>query len=99
VRLVWTPRARGDLDEIVAHIAEGNPNAAERLAEYLYSAVALLCDQPGLGRPGRKEGTRELIVRRATWGSAYIVPYRVRGERVELLAVIHSARRWPADLE
>jgi toxin ParE1/3/4 len=96
--LLWTPRARADLEQIIAFIAENNPDAAERLANYIYTAVAQLCEQPGLGRPGRKDGTRELIVRKAAWDSSYIIPYRVRRERVELLAVIHSARQWPADL-
>ncbi|HLH88791.1 MAG TPA: type II toxin-antitoxin system RelE/ParE family toxin [Xanthobacteraceae bacterium] len=35
--------------------------------------------------------TRELVI----VGSPYFVPYRVRGERVEILRVIHGARRWP----
>lgn len=98
MHLVWTPRARADLDQIIAFIAENNPDAAERIADYIYVAVAQLCEQPGLGRPGRKHGTRELIVRKAAWDSGYIIPYRVRREQVELLAVIHSARQWPADL-
>jgi plasmid stabilization system protein ParE len=57
-----------------------------------------LCGQPSPGHPGRKDGTRELIVRKRFWRSSYIIPYRVRGERVELLAVTRSARTWPVDL-
>jgi toxin ParE1/3/4 len=92
VELVWTLRARADLEEIITYIAEDSPDAAEGTAEYILSAVAQLRDQPGLGRPGRKEGTRELVVRKASWSFGFIIPYRVRRERVELLAVIHSAR-------
>ncbi len=98
MRLVWTPRARVDLDEITAYIAEQNPDAAQRVADYIQDEAGLLAQQPGLGRPGRKEGTRELIVSKTAWHSAYIIPYRVRGERIELLAVVHGAREWPADL-
>jgi len=96
--LVWTPRSRADLEQIVAYIAEDNPDAAERVADHIHDAVAQLCEQPGLGRAGRKEGTRELIVRKGSWSSSYGIPYRVRGERIELLAVLHRAREWPADL-
>ena len=46
---------------------------------------------PALGRPGRVEGTRELIIA----GTPYIVPYRVRGDTVEIITVLHSAQRWP----
>lgn len=98
MRLVWTPRARADVDEITAYIAEDNPDAAERVADYIYAAAAQLCEQPGLGGPGRKDGTRELIVRKGSWHSGYVIPYRVHGERVELVAVIHGAREWPTDL-
>jgi toxin ParE1/3/4 len=48
-------------------------------------------EQPGLGRPGRVPGSRELIVSR----TRYIVPYRVRGDTVEILRVFHSSRRLP----
>jgi toxin ParE1/3/4 len=46
---------------------------------------------PAIGRPGRVAGTRELVVS----GTPYIVPYRVRGERVQIITVLHSAQRWP----
>jgi plasmid stabilization system protein ParE len=39
-------------------------------------AVAMLPEQPGMGRPGRVSGTRELVVLK----TRYIVPYRVRGQ-------------------
>lgn len=47
---------------------------------------------PASGRPGRVLGTRELVVSR----TPYIVPYRVRGDMVELLLVLHAARKWPS---
>jgi len=51
-----------------------------------------LADQPALGRPGRVPGTRELIVPKAR----YIVPYRARGETVEILRPFHASRRLPS---
>ena len=97
MELVWTLRARADLEEIIAYISEDSPDAAEGTAEYILSAVAQLGEQPGLGRSGRKEGTRELIIRKGSWSFGYIIPYRVRRGRVELLAVINSARQSPVD--
>lgn len=41
--------------------------------------------------PGRVPGTRELIEHK----TRYIVPYRVRGETVEILRVFHTSRRLP----
>jgi toxin ParE1/3/4 len=46
---------------------------------------------PGLGRPGRVEGTRELVVA----NTPYLVSYRVRNNVVEILRVFHGARKWP----
>ncbi len=63
----------------------------ELTSVYLEEAVSHLATQPGMGRPGRVDGTREFVVA----GTPYIIPYRVRGETVELLAVMHGARRWP----
>ncbi|MEM1168309.1 MAG: hypothetical protein AAGJ08_04285 [Cyanobacteria bacterium P01_H01_bin.35] len=39
---------------------------------------------PEMGRLGQVVGTRELVV----IGTPFIVPYRVRGDRLEILAVI-----------
>jgi toxin ParE1/3/4 len=43
-----------------------------------------------IGRQGRVGGTRELVVQ----GTPYIVVYRVHDD-VEILAVVHGARKWP----
>ena len=46
-----------------------------------------------MGREGRVPGTRELIIP----GTPLIVPYRLHDQdgRVEILTVLHAARRWP----
>jgi toxin ParE1/3/4 len=46
---------------------------------------------PGSGSPGRVPKTRELVI----VGSPYYVPYRIVGDSVEVLRVIHGARPWP----
>ncbi len=87
----WLRKALRNLDEEAAYIATDDPEAAKRVVERVLDAVAMLADQPGLGRPGRLPGTRELIVPR----TRYLVPYRVRGDIVEGLRVFHSSRRLP----
>ncbi|MGO9598023.1 MAG: type II toxin-antitoxin system RelE/ParE family toxin [Isosphaeraceae bacterium] len=56
------------------------------------SLWCLLKRNPALGRPGRVTGTREIMVP----DTPYILPYRVRGDAVEILRFFHAARRWPA---
>jgi plasmid stabilization system protein ParE len=51
-------------------------------------------ESANLGRPGRIAGTREFVVSE----TPYAVPYRVAGADVEILAVVHGARRWPDKL-
>jgi toxin ParE1/3/4 len=53
-----------------------------------------LAGSPALGRPGRVAGTRELVIPR----TPYIVPYRVNGDVVQIITVLHDAQRWPDKL-
>lgn len=92
--LVWSPRAIGHLADLRAYIARERPDAAVRTAMTLLSAVDRLAALPNLGRAGRVSGTRELVVP----GTPYIIPYRLRGERLEIIAVFHGRQRWPKRL-
>ena len=92
--VVWSPRAIGHLADLRAHIARENPGASARTATTLLAAVDRLAVLPNLGRPGRVVGTRELVVP----GTPYVIPYRVRSERLEIIAVFHSRQRWPRRL-
>ena len=92
--VVWSPRAIGHLVALRAYIARDNPDAAARTATTLLAAVDRLALLPNLGRPGRMSGTRELVVP----GTPYVMPYRVRSERLEIIALFHGRQRWPTRL-
>ena len=92
--VVWSPRAIGHLAALRDCIARENPGAAARTATTLLAAVDRLAEMPNLGRPGRVPGTRELVVP----GTQYVVPYRMRSERLEIIAVFHGRQRWPKRL-
>lgn len=87
----WTRLALADLDNAHAYIAEENPSAALRVVERIAGAVDTVGRHPEIGRPGRVSGTRELIIP----GTPFIVGYRIKDKKLEVLAVIHGARRWP----
>ena len=92
--IVWSPRAITHLTHLRAYIARDDPKAANRVAGVLLDAVERLAKLPNLGRPGRIGGTRELIVP----GTPYVIPYRLRGNRLEVIAVFHGRQKWPTRL-
>lgn len=94
VIIVWSPRAIAHLADLRAYIARDNPNEAGRIATTLLAAVERLAELPHLGRSGRVAGTRELVVA----GIPYVIPYRVRGQRLEIIAVFHGRQKWPKRL-
>lgn len=93
MKIVWTEPARQDLRALFTYIAEENPHAAKRVLAEIQERVVLLQDNPQLGRVGRVDGTRELVLK----GTHYILPYRVKAQQIQILAVFHTARAWPND--
>lgn len=92
--IIWTPRARKGLLDIAAYIAQDNPTAARQTVDRIRDVVAELSAYPHMGRVGRIDGTRELVIA----GTPYIVAYRVRGQSLRVLAVVHASRQWPRTL-
>ena len=100
MKVRWTDPARTDLFGILDYIARDNPAAAERVERRLVNAVSSLAQQPRRGRPGRVEGTRELVIPRLP----YIVIYRIverlllpTASEIAVMRVLHGARRWPSN--
>jgi len=91
VILSWSLLARRDLLQARRYIAHDDPAAAQRVSARILGAADRLVLYPGLGRVGREEGTRELVVPR----TPYVLIYRLAGETVEMLRVLHGAQRWP----
>lgn len=77
------------------YIEEDDPDAAVSVAERIWDASNKLSIYPGMGKSGRVPGTRELVVN----GTPFILPYRVVQDRVEILRVLHSSRKWPNIIE
>ncbi len=97
VRLAWTANAKTDLDEIFAFIVRQDQRAAASILDKIEDTVAVLLEQPKLGRPGRVHNTRELVV----VGTPYIVVYDLDEPKslIQILTVRHGARDWPDRFE
>jgi len=94
LKVRWLKKALANLEGEAEYISRDSHAAAQREVTAIEQAVQLLASHPALGRAGRVEGTRELVVA----GTPYIIPYRVRRGRVEALRVFHTARKWPPKL-
>jgi toxin ParE1/3/4 len=91
MKLRWTAPALRDLEAIGEYIARDNPAAADRIVTRILDQAERLAAHPHAGRAGRIPETRELVIS----DTPFILPYRVRGEVVEVLAVFHGSRQWP----
>ena len=95
MNLTWSPEAIDDLLSIRQYIAQDDPGSAIKIV----AAIVHLVEQqlprfPHSGRPGRVEGTRELIVP----SLPFIVPYRISGDGIDVIRVYHASRIWPGQL-
>ena len=91
--LVWLQRAIQDRDAQLDYIAQDNPQAALKLDEDFSAKVDIAAQRPTLYKPGRVQGTREIVVR-----PNYIMVYRMEdsGDTLVVLRVLHAAQQWPA---
>ena len=87
----WMPLAEQDLDSAYDYVRQENKSAAKQLIARIFSVAGMLMRHPLAGRDGRVSGTRELAVPR----TPYVIAYRLRGNEIQILAVLHGAQQWP----
>lgn len=86
----WSQFAIDDLLTVVSYIADENPAAAQAINDEVNTKVSNLAVHPRMGRIGRVEGTRELVIR-----SNYIAVYQDGEKEITILRLLHSAQMWP----
>ena len=94
MRLEWSVFALDDRNAIFDHIEVDSPQAAVAVDDRIEEQVELLLQFPEMGRPGRIEGTRELVIEH----TPYVAAYRITGEIIRVLRVLHGAQQWPEDM-
>ncbi len=91
MRIVWRRIALDDLEHVRTYIGADAPAVAAMVADRILDAIESLAEFPARGRVGRVAGTRELVVAR----TPFLVAYRLIGDTVEILRILHGAQRWP----
>ena len=91
MRVRWTSDAADDLKRICDYIADDRPGTAQRIALNIIQSVDALETSPNRGRPGRVDGTRELVLVYLP----FIAVYEVHPQEVQVLRILHGAQQWP----
>lgn len=89
-RIVWSRQALEDLEAIGEFIARDSARYAATMVERLTSATERLQRFPQSGRVVPEVGDPEL---REVLVGSYRVIYRVRGEGIGIVTVLHGARQ------
>jgi toxin ParE1/3/4 len=90
----WPARGVRNLVELRSYIVSESGETAAAVSRRILDAVELLTEHPEAGRPGRIPGTRELVIPR----TPFLIPYRIKRGRVELIAALHGHQEWPKRL-
>jgi len=90
MNILWLEAAQRDLDALIDYIAEDNPKSSLRIFNTIRQSVKKLASYPLIGREGRVEKTRELIIPQLPFIVVYVVAKEIR-----ILAVVHTSRKWP----
>jgi toxin ParE1/3/4 len=91
VNIRWTAQAADDFQSVYEFAGKTSTKSADALIDRILSDIDFL-ELPYLGRSGRVEGTRELVIVH----TPFIVVYRLRHDQAEILGILHGARKWPA---
>ncbi|MEO8725558.1 MAG: type II toxin-antitoxin system RelE/ParE family toxin [Acidobacteriaceae bacterium] len=94
MRLEWSVFAQADRNAIFDYIEADSAQAAATVDDRIRAQVEGLREFPEIGRPGRIDGTRELIIQR----TPYIAVYHIDREVVRILRVLHGAQQWPEEI-
>jgi toxin ParE1/3/4 len=65
------------------------PKATDDFSDAIFAGVDKLAQFPSIVREGRVKSTREWAVP----NGSYLIPYRVRGDRLQILGIFHTRQR------
>lgn len=95
MKVAWSDEAKAHLTDIYNYIKHDSPFYATQTIDKLTRRVDQLIDHPRSGRIVPKyndENLRELILH------PYRLIYRIRPQRIDIIAAFHGAQRLPDSL-
>jgi plasmid stabilization system protein ParE len=100
-RLRKSPQAERDADEIADFLAERSVRAGTRFLVQVASTLERIRIDPGLGMHLKVEEPQleEILWHRVDGFPNHLIFFRVDGDLVFVLRVLHGARDWKSELE
>lgn len=90
--LQWLPKAIQNRDQQIDYIAQRDPLAAISQGDEIERQTKSLVGTPPIsGRPGRKPGTRELVISK----TPFVAVFRIKGQTIQIMRLLHSSQQWP----
>jgi plasmid stabilization system protein ParE len=89
VTVRYTRRALSDLSQILDYVDERSPGGALNVKLAIKHAINAIGENPGIGRPTGKGGTRGMPVGRYP----YLIYWTVTAGEVRIIHVRHGARK------
>jgi len=89
VRIIWSPDAAADLEDICDYIAKDSEHYARVFAQEVINAIERLLLFPESGRivpEYNQKDMREIIFQN------YRIVYRIKSDAVEIVTITHGAR-------
>ncbi|MGA9071686.1 MAG: type II toxin-antitoxin system RelE/ParE family toxin [Terracidiphilus sp.] len=90
-RLRWSRAAADDLEAIANYLNLYHPSFAASTLQRLYNAAKSLKAFPYVGRIGKKDGTRELVLAPLP----YLMIYTVEEDAIHILRFLHASQDRP----
>jgi toxin ParE1/3/4 len=89
--LRWSRFSVADRLAIFDYLDARNPQAASANDLAIEKQIDRLRRFPMLGKTGRIEGTRELMIK----GTPYLVAYQLDRTTIRVLRILHTSQLWP----
>jgi addiction module RelE/StbE family toxin len=90
MKLEWSEASRQDMNALFAYLDARNPQAADKAEVAIFATAEELLVFPKVGRLGRVQGTRELVVT----GTPYLLIYAINAETVLIVRALHTAQKF-----
>jgi len=89
VKIRYTRPAFRQLDAILAYVEARSPQGAGNLLDRIDGALALVAEQPGIGRVTSRPGFRRIVLN----PYPYAILYRPSGVELVVHSIRHTSRR------